>query len=43
MHSVIDVIGGLTLGLAILLFWLAVHEYVDHFIVSGQNGMYSFY
>ncbi|KAF2289549.1 hypothetical protein GH714_037108 [Hevea brasiliensis] len=37
MHSLIDIIGGLSIGLAILAFWLAVHEYVDDFIVSGQN------
>ncbi|XP_021659693.2 lipid phosphate phosphatase delta isoform X2 [Hevea brasiliensis] len=37
MHSLIDIIGGLSIGLAILAFWLAVHDYVDDFIVSGQN------
>ncbi|XP_057984018.1 lipid phosphate phosphatase delta [Malania oleifera] len=37
MHSLIDVIIGLAFGLAILAFWLAVHEYIDNFIVSGQN------
>ncbi|GAV86143.1 PAP2 domain-containing protein [Cephalotus follicularis] len=37
MHSVIDVISGLALGLVILGFWLTVHEYVDFFISSGQN------
>lgn len=39
MHSLIDIIGGLSVGLAILAFWLAVHDYVDRFIVSEQNGM----
>lgn len=38
MHSVVDIIGGLAIGLVILRFWLSVHEYVDNFIVSGQNG-----
>lgn len=38
MHSVIDVICGLAMGLVILAFWLTVHEYVDMFVVSGQNG-----
>nr|GMD00207.1 lipid phosphate phosphatase delta [Ipomoea batatas] len=38
MHSLIDIIGGLAFGLAILAFWLSVHNYLDDFIVSGQNG-----
>lgn len=38
MHSPIDIIGGLALGLIILAFWLGVHNYVDDFIVAGQNG-----
>ncbi|XP_019165997.1 PREDICTED: lipid phosphate phosphatase delta-like [Ipomoea nil] len=37
MHSLIDIIGGLAFGLAILAFWLSVHNYLDDFIVSGQN------
>lgn len=37
MHSVVDIIGGLAFGLAILGFWLCVHEHVDRFVVSGQN------
>lgn len=37
MHSLIDIIGGLSIGLVILAFWLTVHEYVDEFVVSGQN------
>ncbi|KAL8147187.1 lipid phosphate phosphatase delta [Apium graveolens] len=37
MHSLIDVIGGLGLGLAILTFWLLVHDYMDSFVISGQN------
>ncbi|GMN55959.1 hypothetical protein TIFTF001_025081 [Ficus carica] len=37
MHSLIDVIGGLAIGLVILAFWLTVNEYVDSFVVSGQN------
>lgn len=37
MHSLIDIIGGLAFGLAILAFWLSVHKYIDDFIVSGQN------
>ncbi|XP_042512947.1 lipid phosphate phosphatase delta-like [Macadamia integrifolia] len=37
MHSVVDVLGGLVVGLVILAFWLTVHEYFDSFIVSGQN------
>lgn len=39
MHSLIDIIGGVVMGLLILAFWLIVHEYVDSFIVFGQNGM----
>ncbi|XP_044507821.1 lipid phosphate phosphatase delta [Mangifera indica] len=37
MHSLIDIIGGLAMGLLILSFWLTVHEVIDNFIVSGQN------
>ncbi|MCD9637989.1 hypothetical protein HAX54_021597 [Datura stramonium] len=37
MHSLIDIIGGLAFGLAILASWLSVHKYIDDFIVSGQN------
>lgn len=37
MHSLIDVIGGLILGLIILSVWLKVHKHVDNFIVAGQN------
>ncbi|KAG7961648.1 hypothetical protein I3843_09G027200 [Carya illinoinensis] len=37
MHSLVDVIGGLAIGLVILPFWITVHEYVDIFVVSGQN------
>lgn len=37
MHSLIDIIGGLVSGLAILGFWLFIHKYVDDFIISGQN------
>lgn len=38
MHSVVDIIGGLAFGLAILAFWIYVHEYIDSFIISGPNG-----
>lgn len=37
MHSLIDIIAGLALGLAILASWLSVHKYIDDFIVLGQN------
>ncbi|KAJ4978814.1 hypothetical protein NE237_009594 [Protea cynaroides] len=37
MHSVVDILGGLVFGLLILAFWLTIHEYLDSFIVSGQN------
>ncbi|KAF9592878.1 hypothetical protein IFM89_018458 [Coptis chinensis] len=37
MHSVIDVLGGLVIGLVILAIWLMVHDNVDSFVVSGQN------
>ncbi|XP_057485646.1 lipid phosphate phosphatase delta-like [Actinidia eriantha] len=37
MHSLVDIIGGLAFGLAILAFWLNVHEYIDNFVVSGEN------
>ncbi|KAG6770268.1 hypothetical protein POTOM_025944 [Populus tomentosa] len=39
MHSGIDIIAGLAVGFVILSFWLSVHDYVDSFVVSGQNGM----
>lgn len=38
MHSLIDIIGGLALGLGILALWLSVSEYIDNFVVSGKNG-----
>ncbi|KAL5545599.1 hypothetical protein UlMin_005286 [Ulmus minor] len=37
MHSLIDIIAGLAFGLLILSFWLTVHEYIDNFIILGQN------
>ncbi|KAK7337371.1 hypothetical protein VNO77_17939 [Canavalia gladiata] len=37
MHSVIDVVAGLLIGLGILAFWLTVDEYIDSFVISGQN------
>ncbi|XP_024960945.1 lipid phosphate phosphatase delta-like [Cynara cardunculus var. scolymus] len=37
MHSVIDIIGGLVLGLTILAFWLHLHESIDNFVILGQN------
>ncbi|KAJ8754459.1 hypothetical protein K2173_005620 [Erythroxylum novogranatense] len=37
MHSLIDILGGLAIGLIILFFWLSVNEFIDSFIVSGQN------
>ena len=43
MHSLIDIIGGLGIGLVILAFWFTVHELVDNFIVSGQNGKHTFF
>lgn len=41
MHSLIDVIGGLGLGFITLTFWLLIHENIDSFVVSGQNGMWT--
>lgn len=40
MHSLVDIVGGIIMGLMILLFWILVNEYIDNFIVSGQNGMH---
>ncbi|KAJ3705487.1 hypothetical protein LUZ61_009192 [Rhynchospora tenuis] len=37
MHSLIDVVAGIVLGLLILAFWLSVHSQVDNFIISEQN------
>lgn len=42
MHSPIDIIFGLVFGLMVLLFWLNVHECVDSFITTGQNGIFTF-
>lgn len=39
MHSLIDVLAGLVIGLGILGLWLTVDEYIDSFVVSGQNGI----
>ena len=39
----INIIGALVIGLVILAFWLTVHEHVDNFIVSGQNGKHTFF
>lgn len=39
MHSLIDVVAGIGFGIVILAFWLVVHDHVDAFVVSGQNGM----
>lgn len=38
MHSLVDIIAGLILGLGILAIWLSVSDYIDNFVVSGQNG-----
>ncbi|KAK4784801.1 hypothetical protein SAY86_019169 [Trapa natans] len=40
MHSPIDILGGLAFGLIILAFWLRVHNYVDDFVIAGQNVTY---
>ncbi|KAK7244695.1 hypothetical protein RIF29_39520 [Crotalaria pallida] len=37
MHSLVDILAGLVLGLGILAFWLAVDEHIDSFVISGQN------
>ncbi|WOL19363.1 lipid phosphate phosphatase delta-like [Canna indica] len=37
MHSLVDVVAGVGLGLVVLAFWLMVHGYVDEFVISGQN------
>ncbi|KAM3261371.1 hypothetical protein ACQJBY_052183 [Aegilops geniculata] len=37
MHSLTDVIAGISFGVVILAFWLVVHDHVDAFVVSGQN------
>lgn len=39
MHSVVDVLAGLLIGLVVLAFWLMVDEYIDSFVISGQNGI----
>jgi hypothetical protein len=38
MHSLTDVVAGIGFGVVILAFWLAVHDRVDAFVVSGENG-----
>jgi sphingosine-1-phosphate phosphatase 1 len=42
MHSLIDVVAGLFIGLGILGLWLTVYECIDNFVVSGQNGILLF-
>ncbi|CAL0326671.1 unnamed protein product [Lupinus luteus] len=37
MHSLVDILAGLVLGLGILAFWLVVDEHIDSFVTSGQN------
>ncbi|VVB06174.1 unnamed protein product [Arabis nemorensis] len=37
MHSVVDIIAGLAIGVLILGLWLTVDEELDHFITSKQN------
>ncbi|KAK8937053.1 hypothetical protein KSP39_PZI012245 [Platanthera zijinensis] len=37
MHSFIDVVAGITMGILVLAFWLMVHGKIDNFITSGQN------
>ncbi|PWZ56350.1 Lipid phosphate phosphatase delta [Zea mays] len=38
MHSLTDVGAGIGFGIVILAFWLSVHDRVDAFVVSGENG-----
>lgn len=42
MHSLIDVIGGLFMGLGTLAFWLHIEDGLDNFVTSGQNGILSY-
>uniref|UniRef100_A0A1J3G262 Lipid phosphate phosphatase delta n=1 Tax=Noccaea caerulescens TaxID=107243 RepID=A0A1J3G262_NOCCA len=37
MHSVVDIIAGLAIGVLILGLWLTVNEKIDDFITSKQN------
>lgn len=39
MHSLIDVVAGLFIGLGILGLWLTVDECIDSFVISGKNGI----
>ncbi|KVH88913.1 hypothetical protein Ccrd_024734 [Cynara cardunculus var. scolymus] len=43
MHSVIDIIGGLVLGLTILAFWLHLHESIDNFVTGVQQTYHQFH
>jgi len=38
MHSVVDIVSGLAIGVLILGLWLTVNEKLDDFITSKQNG-----
>ncbi|XP_020272799.1 lipid phosphate phosphatase delta-like [Asparagus officinalis] len=42
MHSLLDVMAGISFGVVILAFWIKVHGYVDDFVINGQNGKYQF-
>ncbi|XP_020271948.1 lipid phosphate phosphatase delta-like [Asparagus officinalis] len=37
MHSLLDVMAGISFGVVILAFWIKVHGYVDDFVINGQN------
>ncbi|XP_061372120.1 lipid phosphate phosphatase delta [Gastrolobium bilobum] len=37
MHSLVDILVGFFIGLGLLAFWLTVDEYIDSFVISGQN------
>ncbi|KAG4928543.1 hypothetical protein JHK85_055029 [Glycine max] len=37
LSGVVDVLAGLLIGLVVLAFWLTVDEYMDSFVISGQN------
>ncbi|KAK8964321.1 T-complex protein 1 subunit alpha [Platanthera guangdongensis] len=39
MHSFIDVVASISMGLLVLAFWLMVHGKIDNFITSRQNSI----
>jgi membrane-associated phospholipid phosphatase len=40
MHSPIDILAGGVIGNLLLLGWCLIDNYLDAFIISGENGTF---